>query len=1143
LEQTTQDIRFRLLIDNLAQINEQTSTFKKMLADVKNVPSGETLMSKMGKDTDSALMKLKTYESQLAALRQKSAKAFMVGDTAGFDKYKAEYDSLDKKMVDFNKHFGIFHRGFYDSTNMWDYAMSKARSHANWLITGAALGGITALSQTFIANAKAIEEQLGKTRQNMELSPAYHDNIAQLDADMLHLKDTAALFSVAYSADLKEVTESMQLLSRRYKDISTIQYLENLVLTLHKLDFLPIKEGSRLIEAIANQFQLSAAGAKQFVNEVSLASHSYNVLSTDLLSALQRSGSALHQMNMGTRESIALVSVLSNASSKAGGEIGQALKSISINLDYPKMKKALNELGISLYDAENKMRPGIEVLEDMFRRFGQMDEKSQNAFSTLTGGGKYQANFASILLRQADMIREAYNKLGTANDELTASLLATRLDTFTNRVEQMSSAWQVFSTTIGYEVLPALKSLVWSLSEGLQALNNHREEVHKAVTGITLLGEAFLLSKGSTWLFTAAATAGAGALGGVVGQAISAQLAAGNLRTGLVALASNFYGLATGVAAAAGRLVVFIGLAQILNNLIGGYQADSAAKDMESRIHDERKHADREGISQSTQEDIKLLEKRNVLLKEQKDHFLSGHSSTLNDDYRKVNNELDAVNDAISSRNRISTQMGLIKRMGEIDPKATVLQDEKNKSGGDAVDFGNGKKGSGASRDPYKLENVTIHRAMNDAFTAAKLSADRYQESLDNLSLKEKLYGSTIATAVESLTIKKQRQAELNKEQENYNALAETYKEAAQEMIDKDSSLTEAMKNYGLSLKDLGKEEYRTLIQDNNYLSKLLDAYNKLAEAASKAAKEGNKLRNDTLYDKLGRTGDPEYMRGRRMEGSTAQTKWDKSQLDKTNVTYGRDAEILALKDATYQYQEYAKALRDAESELKKLTVEHSDNLKEIDEQTKKVEQLKTATADSYSKMKDAAYQYGHYTKQFLADTFIDLAVEGNTFEAIMKKIWSQVAKEAIYAMLGIQQQATMLNSIMGMGGKGKGGGSLGVSGSSSALRNSVSNSLFKSTFHNGGVIPKFHSGGVVPYLKKSETPAILEQGEEINSRSERRSNELMADVMKVLAANQSSSVIQIQAMDSKSFIEFANQHGEAFVNLLRKQKSLGNKV
>ena len=84
-------------------------------------------MKQMGEDTDSAIMKLKTYEQQLSALRQAGARSFMSGDTAGFAKYKSEFDALNAKMVEFNKQWGIWNRGFYSMGQSVDYFFAKLR--------------------------------------------------------------------------------------------------------------------------------------------------------------------------------------------------------------------------------------------------------------------------------------------------------------------------------------------------------------------------------------------------------------------------------------------------------------------------------------------------------------------------------------------------------------------------------------------------------------------------------------------------------------------------------------------------------------------------------------------------------------------------------------------------------------------------------------------------------------------------------------------------------------------------------------------------------------------------------------------------------------------------------------------------------
>lgn len=446
-------------------------------------------------------------------------------------------------------------------------------------------------------------------------------------------------------------------------------------------------------------------------------------------------------------------------------------------------------------------------------------------------------------------------------------------------------------------------------------------------------------------------------------------------------------------------------------------------------------------------------------------------------------------------------------------------------------------KGAG-SRNPYRIQQMLQQREVNDLFTAAKLSTDRYQESLDNLSLKEKLYGDTVENSLSNLALKAQREAELRKEQEKYNSLAKDYSAIAQEIISKDAELTEAVKTYKISLVDLSKEEWRELVGDNSYLSTLLRNIQRLTEAASEANKNANKIANEQTFAKQGRTGDFFYMSDRRIQGIQSDAKWEQSRLNQNSWMYYYDNLAIKIKSLKSVYDEYTIALERAEDELKQ--IHKTDNEELYDRKLKNVEELRSKTADAYTAMKNAANEAAQATKQFWADTVGDIIVQGNTLGDVMSNIWKRIATDAINQMFGIQRQGASILGTMGGKGKGKGGG-INFGTSASMYATSIPRIA-----HNGGVIasyPKMHSGGIVPYLKNDEVIRTLQSGEEVNSRQDRRTNEMLIELMKTMAQNQSNNVIQISAIDSKSFVEYADAHADMFVNLLRKQKSMGNAI
>ena len=96
---------------------------------------------------------------------------------------------------------------------------------------------------------------------------------------------------------------------------------------------------------------------------------------------------------------------------------------------------------------------------------------------------------------------------------------------------------------------------------------------------------------------------------------------------------------------------------------------------------------------------------------------------------------------------------------------------------------------------------------------------------------------------------------------------------------------------------------------------------------------------------------------------------------------------------------------------------------------------------------------------------------------------------------------------------------------------------------HTGGMVEKGRLG-VVPKLKDDEVVRTLQVGEEVNSVSDRRSNEILATVaMKAIdARNQQPNNINIMAIDARSFAEYLNDNADVLVAVLNKQGALGRR-
>ena len=1062
------------------------------------------------------------YETQLSKLRKQSMNAYMGGDMTGYASKKAEFETLNRQLVDFNKQFGISNRGFYELGNNVDYFFAKLRSHMAWIVTGLALGALVQLPIAINNSVMEVEQLVQKMRQNLELNERYHGQNELLNNDLKSLRETATLFAVGYGADLKEVMDAQQLLSRRFKDPDTINFMTNLALTMHKLDFTPLQETARNLEAVALQFKLiSASDVTDFVNQFTVAVHTANITGTDLLAALQRSGSAFKQFNMGTAESIAMIATLSNATARHGREIGNSLKSILTNMDFTKMTQALDILGIKVYDSANKMRPGILIFEEMFEKLSTMDEKSQRAFEIITGGGKLQANMSAALMQNGKALKKMYEDLKMANSDLTATLLAQGLDSYANRVKQLTVAMSVLGTTIAYDAVPALKDMAMWLLSGVQALTEHKDAVSKAISFVVTLTEAMMLMRLAAF---AVNTEIYKATFGTAAAAVQMDL----FGSATLSTSGKVWALVGSLGAALARLGIFMAIAQGLSMLVEQRGLNNSASRAEGIVQNAYS-----GNVDDVPENIKELDK--LLTKRKELRQGSVDVNTTWDQQEKNKEELANVDQSIAMQLRMTDQKKMMDDINKrIDLSNVKLGTSAGTSGTDNTPLGKPKTEGGENRNPNSLDNFTMHREMNDLLAEAKLKTDAYTAALDDLNTKEKLYGVSASTVIESIKLKTDRQKELSEEQTKYNALAEEYKNTATEMIEKDSSLTAKMKEYNLTVKDLSKSEYRELIQDNQYVQKLLDNYNKLAEAASKAGVEEKKTKNDRdlLYygDSLDPMKQQEY--NRRMAGY--QEKSSLAGVNPLNPLASYEKIRIQLKALKEEQTAYYNEMQIKQGELNKMLDNPDAAPGDIKKWREEVAKLKSQYDETTAKIRDKTDEMSQDTKKFYADTFADIIVEGKSFEDVMKGIWKQIAKEAINQLFGVKQATSFLGTLMGGGKKGGAGGGAGVV---------TTVPIFAHGGENITGFPKMHSGGVVPYLKNDEVIRTLQSGEEVNSRQERRTIDVMSDIIKQMNEKQSAQIINITALDSKSFAEYMSQHSDLFVALMRKEKAMGNGI
>lgn len=286
--------------------------------------------------------------------------------------------------MDYEKHIGAFGR--------LNDALVSLKHHLTWMASAVAIGGIIGIPVAVSSAIESFDALNTKIMQNMELANQYEGNTEKLHTDMNRMGEAAKTMAQGFGISVNEVQEGMQIITRRFKDADTAIYLTNIALQMSKLDMVDVKQSAKDLEAVMLQFGMGAKDAGKFLNDFSVICHVARISGTDMLMALERSGSAFKAMNMDARAAMAAIAAVSTVTGKSGATIGDSWKSILANMDFKKATQALEAYNIKLYEVgENgakTMRSGTAVLSEILATFQKLDDEGKRKLATAIAGGR-----------------------------------------------------------------------------------------------------------------------------------------------------------------------------------------------------------------------------------------------------------------------------------------------------------------------------------------------------------------------------------------------------------------------------------------------------------------------------------------------------------------------------------------------------------------------------------------------------------------------------------------------------------------------------------------------------------------------------------------------------------------------------------
>lgn len=290
-------------------------------------------------------------------------------------------------------------------------------------------------------------------------------------------------------------------------------------------------EAATIVGQALNSFGLSGDKAIMVADLLANSANASAGEITDMAYALQAGGSVAAMAGQSINDFTTAIALMANAGI-VGSDAGTSLKTMLMSLMSPtdKAAKLMKELGIQIYDANGKMLPLPQLVEQFSSKLGGMTQEQRNAaLATIFGSDAIRA--ANIVLMAGtdnwNKMSEAVNKAGGAQE-----VAASKMQGFNGALESFRSAVETLAITIGEKLLPILTPIIQKITEWVDRfseLSPTTQNVIMAVAGfMAVLGPIILLAgkfmtalvsiKAGLAMFGIGVTAAGGAAGAAAGS-------------------------------------------------------------------------------------------------------------------------------------------------------------------------------------------------------------------------------------------------------------------------------------------------------------------------------------------------------------------------------------------------------------------------------------------------------------------------------------------------------------------------------------------------------------------------------------------------------------------------------------------------
>lgn len=291
------------------------------------------------------------------------------------------------------------------------------------------------------------------------------------------LRDLAKELGATTRFTATQAGEALNYMALAGYDAQTSAEMLPKVLDLAAAGAMDLGIASDMVTDAQTALGLSIEETNVLVDQMAKTASSSNTSVQQLGDAILTIGATGRFVRGGITELNTALGILADNGIKAS-EGGNMLRRVLMRIAAPSEKseanRILKELGVSVYDAEGKMRSLAEFMPELSQKLSTLTEENRNAAISGIFGQYALAGANALLNTSAERWQELTEKIVDSKDA-AKQMAEIQLDTLPGQVIILESAFSGLKTELYERVSPAAKDFIETLSGGLS-------EVTKEIT-------------------------------------------------------------------------------------------------------------------------------------------------------------------------------------------------------------------------------------------------------------------------------------------------------------------------------------------------------------------------------------------------------------------------------------------------------------------------------------------------------------------------------------------------------------------------------------------------------------------------------------------------------------------------------------